>query len=104
MKTTETTWKTLALCSVSALAGMAFIIACDRGPGDSSAQSQGSGAVAYFLYSDTNGDGVITDEEDETNVAITLGDLHKNLNGQACPMGWTYLGTGDGGLAVCHLP
>jgi hypothetical protein len=41
MTTTETTWKTIALCSLSALAGMCFVAACGSGPRTAGADGGG---------------------------------------------------------------
>lgn len=46
MTTTETTWKTLALCSLSALAGIVFVAACGAGPRTAGADG-GEGCLSY---------------------------------------------------------
>jgi len=52
----ERSWKILAYCSISALAGMAFVVACGEGPRTSGAQNDDTGCVsavgvsAYAYY------------------------------------------------------
>lgn len=118
MKTTETTWKTLALCSVSALAGMVFVMACGVGPrgargssgddddlvtDDDDAQPGSTTVVTAllqeFYYADVNGDGTLDADGDGcvdlTDTNIGECDSHTdslNTWGNACPQGWIYLG------------
>ena len=99
MSKTDTTWKTLALCSISAMAGMLFVVAYGAGPGAAEAAGSASAAgsspvIAYVADADHNGDGRAS------------GDDYYNLKGKACPKGWTYLGWRDPGRrleAVCML-
>ena len=99
----DTTWKTLALCSISAMAGILLVLTCGAGPGSAKAAGSASAGgtspvIAYLAMSDHDGDG--------TAGSRISNDVY-NKKGRGCPKGWTYVGwrmAGEGfGEAACLL-
>ena len=100
-------WKSIALLSIGFSVGVAYTVACDdQNPLDAHASESGSGnagrAVVEVAYSP--GEIPLSCEPSGTGPFYDISNQGFNiaeLQSECCPVGFSFVGWGDGSTAVC---